>query len=294
MTRVAFLGLGRMGQGMAGRLIEAGFAVSVYNRTARAAPLLARGARVAANPREAAQGAAAVVAMTADDESSRACWLGSDGALAADLQPNALLIECSTLSHDWVLEFAAQARSRGLRYIDSPVTGLPEVAAAGGLTLLVGADTDDLAAAQPFLTPLATHIRHFGAVGAGTAYKLMINLLGAIQIASVGEGLALAERAGLDLHQVVSVLETGQAASPQVVRNARRMAADQHDDPVFTPRLRLKDVEYALALARKLGLDMPFGQVSAQMFRALVAQGEADGNESRIIDIARGKVGLAT
>jgi 3-hydroxyisobutyrate dehydrogenase len=288
MTRVAFLGLGRMGVGMAARLIDAGFAVSVYNRTAdRAAPLIARGARVAASPRDAAAGAVSVFGMTADDDSSRAMWLGEDGALSGSMEPGALAIECSTLSHDWVLELASIVASRGLRYIDSPVTGLPEAAAAGELTLLVGAEPPHLAAAQPFLAPLANHIRHFGPVGAGTAYKLMVNLLGAVQIASVGEGMAFAERAGLDLAQVVGVLETGQAASPQVVRNARRMAANNHAAPVFTPRLRLKDVEYALSYARKLGLSMPFGSVAAEVFRKLCAHGLADANESRVIDMLR-------
>jgi 3-hydroxyisobutyrate dehydrogenase len=277
-----------MGIGMAGRLIDSGFAVSVYNRTAeQAAPLIARGARVAASPRDAAAGAAVVFGMTADDVSSRAMWLGENGALAGDLAPGALVIECSTLSHQWVLELAATAAASGLHYIDSPVTGLPEVAAIGELTLLVGAEPAHLDAARPFLAPLAKHIRHFGPVGAGTAYKLMVNLIGAVQIASAAEGMAFAERAGLDLTQVVGVLETGQAASPQVVRNARRIAANDHDSPAFTPRLRLKDVEYALSYARKLGLSMPFGSVSAEVFRKLCAHGLADANESRVIDVLR-------
>ena len=104
---------------------------------------------------------------------------------------------------------ARELRGRGLVYIDSPVTGLPDAAAAGKLTLLVGADAADLERARPFLIPLATTIRHFGAVGTGTVYKLINNLMGAIQIAGIAEGLAIAEQAGLDMKLVLEAVETG-------------------------------------------------------------------------------------
>src|SRR5262245_11425808 len=103
--RVAFLGLGSMGSGMAARIAAAGHALSVYNRTvARTAPLAKLGARVGSSPRDAAQNADVIIGMTADDESARAMWLGDAGALAAENAPDALCIECSTLSHDFVLE----------------------------------------------------------------------------------------------------------------------------------------------------------------------------------------------
>ena len=171
MKRIAFLGLGRMGAAMASRLLDRGYELTVYNRTAaRAEPLANAGAKVAATARAACSGADAIVAMTADDVSSRAMWLGEDGALAAELAPHALAIECSTLSHDWALELAARVAQRGARYIDSPVTGLPDAAAAGELTLLVGAGAEDFEAARPLLDALAARVLHFGAVGAGTAY----------------------------------------------------------------------------------------------------------------------------
>ena len=102
-------------------------------------------------------------------------WLGEQGALAATNAPDALAIECSTLSHDWVLELARHVRERGFRYVDAPVTGLPDAAAAGTLTLLVGAEPADLDAARPVFASLATRVLHFGAVGQGTVYKLMVN-----------------------------------------------------------------------------------------------------------------------
>jgi len=289
MASVAFLGLGKMGFGMAARLIAAGHRVSVFNRTASRVELLAKqGAIACASPREACAGAEAVLSMTADDDSSRWSWLGGEGALAADLAPDALVIECSTISHDWVMELAAEVSARGLRYIDSPVTGLPDAAAAGKLTLLVGAANADLEAARPFLEPLAERILHFGGIGAGTAYKLMINMVGAVQIASAAEGMAIAEHAGLDLNAVADAIALGQAASPQVVRNARRFASGDHEQNiVFTPALRLKDVEYALRFARKLGVAAPFGDLSATLLRKLCEQGDAHVNESKIFEVVK-------
>jgi 3-hydroxyisobutyrate dehydrogenase len=183
---------------------------------------------------------------------------------------------------------AAAMKSRGLRYIDAPVTGLPETAAAGELTLLVGADAADLDGARPILGAFSQRIIHFGAVGTGTAYKLIINMLGAVQIAAAAESMALAERAGLDLEVVAEAIATGQAASPQVVRNTRRMVeGDRNRNITFTPRLRLKDVDYALRLARKLDLGAPFGGLAAQAFRQLCNSGHADENESNVIRVAR-------
>jgi 3-hydroxyisobutyrate dehydrogenase len=290
-TRVAFIGLGRMGLAMAGRLLDAGHDVAVYNRTAgKAAPLTARGARLAASPGAAADGADAVFSMVADDAASRAMWLGDEGALAA-LAAKALVIECSTLSYDWVGELAGEAAKRGLRYIDCPVTGLPEVAARGALTLLVGAEPSDLASAEPYLTPLSERIIHFGGVGGGTAYKLMINLMGAVQIAAAAEGMAIAERAGLDLGTVANALALGQAASPQVVRNTKRMAeGDHHEHVNFTPALRLKDAEYGVRLARTLGLSVPFGDAACDAFRALCGLGHEAADESIVIEVARRNV----
>ncbi len=287
--RIAFLGLGKMGSGMAARLIAAGHTLSVYNRTpARAAPFVALGARITGSPRAAAERADVIVGMTADDESSRATWLGEFGALAADNLPDALVIECSTLSHDWVLELSAKVRDRGFRYVDAPVTGLPDAAASGTLSLLVGAELSDLDAARPIFASLATRVTHFGGVGQGTAYKLMVNLMGAVQIASAAEGIALAERAGLDLRLVADAVASGQAASPQVVRNVRRFVARDHGGAVnFTPALRLKDIDYALRLAKKLGVRCPFGEVASEVYKRLCDSGFAADNESRIIDVMR-------
>jgi 3-hydroxyisobutyrate dehydrogenase len=225
MARVAFIGLGRMGHGMAGRYLDNGFTVAVWNRSkAKAEDLIARGAQWAHTPAAAAEGADAIVSMVADDEASRAVWLGKDGA-AATARAGTLAIECSTVSYRHALDLSRELRARNLIYIDSPVTGLPDAAASGKLTLLIGAEPADLERARPYLVPLSTTIRHFGAVGSGTVYKLINNLMGAIQIAGIAEGLAIAEQAGLDMKLVLEAIETGVAASPQVIRHSKRMAA---------------------------------------------------------------------
>jgi 3-hydroxyisobutyrate dehydrogenase len=275
MARVAFLGLGRMGRGMAMRLLSGGHDLAVFNRTPeKAHDVVAAGARWGRTPREAAGGADAVFAMVADDVASAAVWEGRDGALAADLAPRAFVIECSTLSHDRVSALASAAASRSLRFLDSPVTGLPEAAAAGQLTLLVGADDDDLRAAEPLLQHVAAEWLHFGPPGSGTAYKLMINLMGAVQIAAVAE--------------VVRAIGSSQAASPQVVRNSRRMADGDHaTDIVFSGRLRHKDALYGVRLAEKLGISAPLGEAALRGLERLLAAGLGEQNESSIIELAR-------
>lgn len=284
MTRIAFLGLGNMGRGMAARLVAAGHDVRVWNRTADKARALT-GATPCATPREAAEGAAMIVAMLADDTASEAVWCGPDGALTGNPAKNAFAVDCSTLSHAWVMELASRARAAGLRYIDCPVTGLPDAAAAGELMLFIGAEAAELEAARPLLEPMCNDIVHFGPVGAGTAFKLTINLMGAVQIAAAGEGLRIARAAGLDMQKVLYALERGQAASPQVVRNARRMVANDHDvNIMFTGRLRLKDTRCGMALARSLGETAAFGQVAEAALERLVARGLGDINESKVID----------
>jgi len=284
MPRIAFIGLGRMGHGMAGRYLESGFDVAVWNRSkSKADDLIWRGARWAASPADAATGADAVVTMVADDEASRAVWLGKDGA-AASMSEGALAIECSTVSHAHALDMARELRARGLIYIDCPVTGLPAAAASGKLTLLVGADAADLEKAQPFLAPLCVSIRHFGAVGSGTVFKLINNLMGAVQIASLAEGVAIAERAGLDMNLVAEALSTGAVASPQVIRHSKRMVARDFSGASFTTALRHKDAAYAVRLAEELLPGVPVSRAALAAYETAKAS-IPDDDEGAMIKI---------
>lgn len=284
MPRVAFIGLGRMGHGMAGRYLDAGFTVAVWNRSkAKAADLIVRGALWATSPEDAAIDADAVVTMVADDEASRAVWLTKDGA-AANMKAGTLAIECSTVSYQHTLEMARELHSRSLIYIDCPVTGLPEAAAAGGLTLLVGADPADLERAQPYLAPIGSTIRHFGPVGTGTVFKLINNLIGAVQIASLAEGVAIAEQAGLDMQLVAEALATGAVASPQVIRHSRRMIDRNFSGASFTAALRRKDADYAVRLAETLLPGVPVSRAALAAYDKAKAHAP-DADEGKMIEI---------
>lgn len=284
MAKVAFIGLGRMGHGMAGRYLEAGFTVAVWNRSkAKAEDLIARGAQWATSPEDAAIDADAVVTMVADDAASRDVWLTRDGA-AATMKAGTLAIECSTVSYQHTLDMARELQSRGLIYIDCPVTGLPEAAAAGKLTLLVGADSADLDKARPFLTPIGSTIRHFGAVGTGTVFKLINNLIGAVQIASLAEGVAIAEQAGLNMQLVAEALGTGAIASPQVIRHSKRMIDRNFSGASFTAALRHKDAEYAVRLAETLLPGVPVSRAALTAYDKARAHAP-DGDEGQMIEI---------
>lgn len=286
MPHVAFIGLGRMGHGMAGRYLDCGFTLAVWNRSrAKADDLIARGARWAATPADAARDADAVVTMVADDAASRAVWTGKDG-ITETARKGALAIECSTVSHRHAIALAQELAARGLHYIDCPVTGLPDAAAAGKLTLLVGAEANDLEAARPFLAPLGATIRHFGPVGAGTVFKLINNLMGAVQIASLAEGLRIAEQAGLDMTLVQQSLASGAVASPQVVRHSARMVARDFAGASFTAALRHKDASYALALAENLGLDLSIARAALDIY-ARAATAMPDDDEGRLIEMIK-------
>ncbi|PZA11852.1 NAD(P)-dependent oxidoreductase [Rhodopseudomonas palustris] len=283
-TRVAFIGLGKMGHGMAGRLLDAGFDVAVWNRSkAKADDLIGRGARWTDSPAEAARETRAILTMVADDAASQAVWLGPEGA-ASTAPADALAIECSTVSHQHALDMAAALRARDLVYIDCPVTGLPDAAARGELTLLIGAEPNDLDQARPFLAPLSQTIRYFGPVGAGTVYKLINNLMGAIQIAGIAEGIAIAEQAGLDMALVREAILSSVVASPQVVRHAPRMIARDFTNATFTAALRHKDAVYALKLGEALLPHLPLSRAAVEIYAKAAAAMPAE-DEGRLIEL---------
>lgn len=258
MTKVALLGLGKMGSGMARRLAASGHDVAVWNRTRdKAEVLAAEGMLVASTPADAAHNAAAIVSMVADDEASRRVWLEADGALAA-AKPGALAIECSTLSYAHVIELAEKIKTAGLRFIDSPVNGGPTAAAEGRLTLLVGASASDLEVARPLLSAISSSVLYLGQVGTGTAIKLINNVYGAVQIAGLAEAVSLATRIGLEKEVMIAAIESGPCASPHVKRLARGMVERRIADvPGLSIGLREKDARYALAMAHGLSEEMP-------------------------------------
>ncbi len=285
MARIAFLGLGKMGQGMAGCLVAAGHDVSVWNRSPeRGADLAARGATIAPTPAAAADGAEAVFSMVADDPASERVWMDDDGALSA-MAPGALAIECSTISHTHVQRLSAAAAARACAYLDCPVNGPPSAAASGDLVLLVGADTADLNRARPLLDVVSASILHFGVVGTGTAFKLINNLLGAVHVASIAEAVQLAHKLGLDRETLIAAVESGPCASPHVKRMIRPMAEERLADQFgLAIGLREKDSRYCLDMVRSLGTGMAVGAVAYDWYR-LAIETVADQDDSAMLQI---------
>jgi len=277
--KVAVLGLGIMGSGMARQLLAAGFEVSVWNRSAdKAAPLGEAGARVAATPAEAATGAAVVVAMLADDAVSRAVWTGEGGALAA-MDAGTIVIESSTLTGGWVKELAGLATARGVGFLEAPVTGSRDQAAQGALRFLVGGDVDVLAAARSAFDAMGSAVVHLGPVGSAATVKLANNFLCGVQAASLAEAVALFERQGLDVEQAVAILTDGAPGSPIVKAVSRRML-DRAYDPHFLVPLMAKDLGYAGQTLAEVGITSAIADAARQRFL------EADGAGHGRYDIA--------
>ena len=273
MQRVALLGLGTMGAGMAANWLAKGFGLTVWNRTrARTQALADKGARVATTPREAAEGADCVFAMVADDAASRAVWLGDDGALAG-AKTGAVVVESSTLTPDWVRELAGRARARGCVFLDAPVGGSRQAAASGELRFFVGGDAATLDKARPALIAIGSKIDLLGPAGAGATWKLINNQLIAAQVAALGEALDVARKAGFRPVQISSLILNGAALSPIVKMKLPSMLNGDYDEPDFALSLMLKDARYAAALAQSLGASADLVSSAVKAFARAEAKG---------------------
>ena len=255
MQTIAFLGLGAMGARMAERLLDTDHRLVVYNRTVeRAQPLVARGATLAATPREAAEDADLVLSMVRDDEASRAVWLDdASGALPA-LRSDAVAVEMSTLSPLAVEALGAEMAARGIAFLDAPVVGSRPHAESGALTFLVGGDADTLERARAVLDHLGGAVHHVGPVGAGAAMKLAVNALFATQAAALAETLGSLQQSGLAVRDAVAVLNALPTTSPAASRVGTLMA-ERAFAPNFPIHLVAKDLGYATDLAARSGLD---------------------------------------
>lgn len=283
--KIALLGTGIMGSGMAGNLLKAGFPLTVWNRTAaKAQPLVAVGAVLATSPAEAAAGADIIFSVVGDDDSSRPVWLGPEGALAGATNPHAICIECTTISLGWARELADAVTRAGLRFIDCPLTGGRTGAEAGTLTLLVGAEESVLAEARPALNAISSKIIVFGPPGAGTGFKLLYNLMGATQMVAMAEALLTAEKLGLNMESVIEGLTTGFTASPGVKNFVRRMVDHDHDFVNFSAHWMRKDAAYAVRQAAEVGQAVPLSGVSAQIYQLAVSHGLGHKNLSAVIE----------
>lgn len=248
--RVAFLGLGKMGRLMAGRLLLAGHQVTVWNRTPGAAAALAgRGVREAASPREAAEGAEAVVTMLFDGAAVREVLLGAEGA-AAGLSPGALVLDCSTIGPEAARALGRDLGALGVRFVDAPVAGSLPLAAKGELGSFLGGTSGDVADARALVEAWAApdKIRHTGGTGSGQAMKLVINTSLAIAVAGVGECLRLARDLGLEKEPALDVLAGGPFGWT-LAQKRSLLEAEDYTPATFALDAMTKDVGLAVAAA---------------------------------------------
>lgn len=285
-TNVALLGLGTMGHGMAVNLLQAGFPLTVYNRTrGKAEALSTAGASVADTPALAAKVATVVIAMLADDDASRTAWLGPEGALAV-MQPGSVLVECSTLSPGWIGELHAAAVDRGLLMVEAPVTGSRAQAESGQLTFIAGADEAALAAVAPVLRVMSKEILHLGPVGSGTELKLINNFLCGVQATSFAEALAWIERSGLRRDAALDFLKRGAPGSGILTAMADRMTRRTYEVN-FLLRLMAKDLRYAHDAASRWGIELSTSAPALELFRRAQQQGLGDKDMSAVAETLR-------
>ena len=284
--KVSVLGLGIMGAGMASQLVAKGFDVAVWNRNpAKAAPLAKLGARVANTVADAVSDADLVIAMVADDVASREVWLGSKGALAA-MRHDAIAIESSTLTIEWVRELATAAEARGIGFLDAPVTGSKMQADSGTLAFLVGGRADLLERARPALAAMSGGVRHLGPSGSGATMKLINNFLCGVQVASLAEAMAMAERSGLDAHQAAAVLGAGSPGSPLVKMVAQRMLDRAYEPNFFVP-LMAKDLAYAREAFARMGFELKSADVARELFLAAERAGFGEQDIASVVELLR-------
>jgi 3-hydroxyisobutyrate dehydrogenase len=282
MRRIAFIGLGIMGRAMAQNLLQAGFSVIVYNRTRdRALPLQALGAEIAETPNAAAQAADVILTMVTDDDASRAVWLGEQGILAG-AKPEAILIESSTVSPNWIRELSRN--SQGFCLLDAPVAGSKSQAESKELIFLVGGDYQSFSQVQPFLLAMGKSAMHFGATGSGILMKLISNLMIAVQVATLAEALNFAQRSGLDKMLVVQALSNGSAGSPVVRSKAAQIVAEDFI-PNFALQLLHKDLGYALEEAGKQNAPLPTTAIAREFYCMAMMKGLGDQDFASIAQI---------
>jgi 3-hydroxyisobutyrate dehydrogenase len=285
--KVAVLGLGIMGAGMARQLVAKKFDVTVWNRNpGKADALRSSGARVAATPALAAAGADMVIAMLADDDASRAVWLAEHGALAA-MRADAVGVESSTLTVQWVRELAAAAKDRGIGFLDAPVTGSKVQAASGALSFLVGGPGELLERVRPALAAMGGLVTHLGDTGSGAMMKLINNFLCGVQVASLAEAIAMAERSGLDARQAAAVLAAGSPGSPLVKMVAQRML-DRAYEPNFLIPLMAKDLSYARQEFARAGIELPSADAARARFVEAERAGLGQKDIAAIVELLRG------
>jgi 3-hydroxyisobutyrate dehydrogenase len=272
--RIGFIGLGIMGQSMAGHLLGAGHPLTVFNRSrAKAAGLLDRGAQWAATPRDVAARSDVVITMVGLPSDVDQVWLGADGVLAGAGQ-GALLIDMTTSSPELARRIAAEAERRGCEALDAPVSGGEGGARDAKLSIMVGGSQHGFDAALPVLQRMGTNIVRQGGPGAGQHTKMCNQIVIASTIMGVCEGLSYAKSAGLDLPTVLKSIGAGAAGGFQLNVLGQKIIDGDHAPGFFIEHF-LKDLGIALAEAKRMNLELPGLTLARQLYATLAERGLA-------------------
>ncbi|MYJ75834.1 MAG: NAD(P)-dependent oxidoreductase [Gammaproteobacteria bacterium] len=284
---VAFVGLGIMGYPMAGHLAAAGHRVTVYNRTAARAEawLAEHNGRAAATPREAAEGATAVFMCVGNDDDVRSVSLGDDGVFAG-ADPGSVVVDHTTASADLARELESVGGTRGVGFVDAPVSGGQVGAETGQLTVMCGGVQEVFDSVAPVIDCYAKSVRLMGGAGAGQLTKMVNQVCIAGVLQGLAEALHFAEKAGLDVDAVVDVISKGAAQSRQMDNRAATMARREFDFGFAVNWMR-KDLDMTLAAARKLDARMPMAALVDQFYADVQAMGGGRWDTSSLIERLR-------
>jgi len=285
-TRIGLIGLGLMGRPMGMNLLKAGYALTVWNRSAaRADELVAAGATLARSPKEVAAASEVLLTVVSDPPALEEVLWGSggknDGALSA-LKPGSIYIDCSTVSPALVGKIAEACRSAGVHFLDAPMTGGDWGAKKGELVFMVGGEAETLKNAEPILGVLGKKWFHLGPNGAGQTIKLGMNLILALQVDALAEALALVTSAGIAGEKLVEVMQSSMARSGVLDVKAPNLLKGEYA-PSFPLRLMYKDIGLALDLAKQLGVKLPAATASYETYGAVKAAAKEDLDYSAVM-----------
>jgi 3-hydroxyisobutyrate dehydrogenase-like beta-hydroxyacid dehydrogenase len=284
---VAFIGLGKMGSAMAAHVLDAGFELTLYNRTAaKAEPLVARGARPAPSPRQAAAAADAVVTNLMDDASVRAVTDGAEGLLAG-LRPGSIHVGTTTNSPALATELARSHTARGCHYLAAPVLGRPDAAAARKLVTLAAGSAEALERCKPLLESWSAAVTEFGDDPAvASSAKLCLNYFVVSLIDVIGEVFALADKSGVETEKINGFFQM-MLAHPGLKAYAARIAERDFRDVGFELAGGLKDGNLILDAARAAGVSLGHAEVVCDKFREAVASGMGSEDWAAVTEITR-------
>lgn len=284
---LGWIGTGVMGSAMCGHLLAAGHRVTITTRNpARAEDLLARGAEWVDTPAEVAARSGVVFTMVGFPADVREVVLGGRGALAG-AREGSILVDMTTSEPSLAQEIHAAARERGVESIDAPVSGGDVGARNATLAIMVGGDAQAVERIRPLLDVLGKTIVHQGGPGAGQHAKMVNQILIATGMIGVCEALLYAYKAGLDLETVLAAVSGGAAGSWSLTNYAPRMLKGDFEPGFFVEHF-IKDMEIALAEARRLDLALPGLALAHELYLALRAQGGGrKGTQALLLALAR-------